>query len=61
MKLVPKKNGKGYTTAYLISFGSKEATDLKLIDKNGNLKEIKSAKNIDVNKIEIEFVESNEN
>ena len=41
MKLVPKKNGKGYFTSFTLSFGSKEAKDLKLLDENGNVKKIK--------------------
>lgn len=55
MKLVPKKNGKGYATSFTISFGSKEAKDLNLLDENGEVKKIKSAKSIDNNTIQIIF------
>lgn len=55
MKLVPKKNGKGYATAYTISFGSKEAKDLNMLDENGNVKKIKSAESIDNDTIIIKF------
>ncbi len=51
MKLVPKKNGKGYETSFILSFGSEEARNLKLLDENGNVKKIKSAKNINENEI----------
>ena len=33
MKLTAKKNGKGYETSYAITFGSKEARELKLLDE----------------------------
>ncbi|MCI8616829.1 MAG: hypothetical protein HFJ60_00960 [Clostridia bacterium] len=55
MKLVPKKNGKGYFTSFTLSFGSKEAKDLKLLDENGNVKKIKLAKSISDNEIQIIF------
>lgn len=51
MKLVPKKNGDGYISSFTLSFGSKEARNLKLLDENGNAKKIKSAKNINDNEI----------
>lgn len=43
MKTNFKKNGGGYISGCTITFGSKEMKELKLVDKNGNLKEIKSA------------------
>lgn len=49
MKINFKKNGGGYISGCTISFGSKEMKDLNLVDKNGNLKEIESAKNKDEN------------
>lgn len=55
MKLTSKKNGKGYETSYIISFGSKEARDLKLIDENNKVKEIDSVENIENNSILIKF------
>jgi len=58
MKLVPKKNGKGYATSYIISFGSKEAKELNLLDKNGNVKKIKSAESINTNVIQIKLEEN---
>ncbi|CDE83597.1 unknown [Clostridium sp. CAG:273] len=47
MKLTAKKNGKGYETSYVITFGSKEARDLRLLDENNKVKEIQSAEIID--------------
>lgn len=47
MKLTAKKNGKGYETSYAITFGSKEARELKLLDENNKVKEILSAEIID--------------
>lgn len=55
MKTNFKKNGKGYISGCTISFGSKEMKDLNLVDKNGNLKEIVSANNIDKNTILIKL------
>lgn len=55
MKLVPKKNGKGYATSFSITFGSKEAKDLNLLDKNGDVKNIKSAESIDNDTIVIKL------
>ncbi len=55
MKTNLKKNGGGYISGCTISFGSKEMKDLKLIDKNGNLKEIESANNKDENTLIINF------
>jgi len=55
MKLVPKKNGKGYITSFIISFGSEEARNLNLLDENGNVKKIKSAESVDNNTIQIIF------
>lgn len=55
MKLVPKKNGKGYETSFILSFGSEEARNLKLLDENGNVKKIKLAKSISDNEIQIIF------
>ena len=55
MKINFKKNGGGYTSGCTISFGSKEMKDLNLVDKNGNLKEIKSAENKDENTLIINF------
>ena len=55
MKINFKKNGKGYTSGCTISFGSKEMRDLNLIDKDGNLKNIVSAQNIDDNTILIKI------
>lgn len=57
MKLSTKKNGKGYDTSVVLSFGSKEARELNLFDENGNLKNVKSAKSIDTNTIKI-FLEN---
>ena len=45
MKLIPKKNGKGYITSYTLSVGSKEAKDLNFVDKNGNSKELEKCLN----------------
>ena len=47
MKLTAKKNGKGYETSYAITFGSKEARELKLLDENNKVKEILSAEIVD--------------
>lgn len=58
MKLTAKKNGKGYETSYIITFGSKEARDLKLLDENNKVKEIKSVEIIDNNAIIIKFKNS---
>lgn len=55
MKLTFKKNGGGYSTSCVISFGSEEARNLKLLDEKGNLKVIKSAINIDDDTIQINF------
>lgn len=55
MKLVPKKNGKGYITSFIINFGSKEAKDLNLLDEHGEVKKIKSAESIDNNTLQIIF------
>lgn len=55
MKMNYKKNGKGYLSGCTISFGSKEMRDLKLINNNGELREIESAKNKDDNTIIINF------
>ncbi len=58
MKLTAKKNGKGYETSYIITFGSKEARDLKLLDENNKVKEITSVEIIDNNAILIKFKNS---
>lgn len=55
MKLTAKKNGKGYETSYTITFGSKEARNLKLLDVNNKVKEIKSAEIVDNDSILIKF------
>lgn len=55
IKLVPKKNGKGYVTTYQMCFGSREAKNLNLLDKDGNVKKIKEAKKVGDNSIEVEF------
>lgn len=55
MKINFKKNGSGYTSGCTIAFGSAEMRDLHLIDKNGNLKQIVSAKNEDENTIIIKL------
>ena len=55
MKINFKKNGGGYISGCTIAFGSKEMKDLNLVDKNGNLKEIKSAENKDENTLIIKF------
>lgn len=55
MKLASKKNGLGYVTAYYISFGCKEARKLKLINEDGNIKEIESAELVDENSLKINF------
>ena len=55
MKTNFKNNGKGYISGCTISFGSKEMKDLNLVDKNGNLKEIKSAENKDEDTLIIKF------
>lgn len=47
MKLTAKKNGKGYTTSYMLSFGSKEARDLNLLDTNNKVREIQSVEVIE--------------
>lgn len=55
MKMNFKKNGGGYVSGCTIAFGSKEMKDLNLVDKNGNLKEIKSAQNKDEDTLIIKF------
>lgn len=55
MKMNFKKNGGGYISGCTIAFGSKEMKDLNLVDKNGNLKEIKSVENKDENTLIINF------
>ena len=55
MKINFKKNGGGYISGCTIAFCSKEMKDLKLIDDNGNLKEIKSAENKGENTLIINF------
>lgn len=55
IKLVPKKNGSGYVTTYQVCFGSKEARNLNLLDKDGNVKKIKKAEKKGENSIELEF------
>lgn len=55
MKLTAKKNGKGYATSYAITFGSKEARDLKLLDENNKVKEIQSAEIVENEGIFIKF------
>lgn len=55
MKMNFKKNGGGYISGCTIAFGSKEMKDLNLVDKNGNLKEIKSAQNKDEDTLIIKF------
>ena len=55
MKMNFKKNGGGYVSGCTIAFGSKEMKDLNLVDKNGNLKEIKSAENKDEDTLIIKF------
>ena len=55
MKMNFKKNGGGYISGCTIAFGSKEMKNLNLIDKNGNLKEIKSVENKDENTLIINF------
>lgn len=55
MKMNFKKNGGGYISGCTISFGSKEMKDLNLVDKDGNLKEIKSAENRDEDTLIIKF------
>lgn len=55
MKMNFKKNGGSYVSGCTIAFGSKEMKDLNLVDKNGNLKEIKSAENKDEDTLIIKF------
>ena len=55
MKMNFKKNGGGYISGCTIAFGSKEMKDLKLIDNDGNLKEIKSVENKGENTLIINF------
>lgn len=55
IKLVPKKNGRGYITTYQICLGSRETRNLNLLDENGNVKKIKDAKKTGENSIELEF------
>ncbi len=55
MKMNFKKNGGGYISGCTIAFGSKEMKDLNLVDKDGNLKEIKDAKNNGENTLIINF------
>jgi len=55
MKLVPKKNGQGYITSFTITFGSKEAKELNLLDEDEQVKKIKSAESIDDNTLQIIF------
>lgn len=55
MKVNFKKNGGGYTSGCTISFGSQEMRDLKIVDSDGNLKEIESAQNEDDNTLTIKF------
>ena len=50
-----KKNGGGYLSGCYISFGAEEMKNLKIIDKNGNLKEIESAENEEGNTLIIHF------
>ena len=45
MKINFKKNGGGYISGCSISFGSQEMRNLHLVDEEGNLKQIVSAKN----------------
>ena len=55
MKINFKKNGGGYISGCTIAFGSKEMKDLKLLDKDGNLKEIENAENKGENTLIINF------
>ena len=55
MKMNFKKNGGGYISVCTIAFGSKEMKDLNLVDKKGNLKEIKNVENKGENTLIINF------
>ena len=55
MKIKFKKNGGRYISGCTISFGSKEMRDLKLINEDGKLKEIISAKSEDNNTLIIKL------
>lgn len=55
MKINFKKNGGGYISGCTIAFGGAEMKDLHLVDKDGNLKQIVSAKNKGENTIIIEL------
>ena len=50
-----KKNGSGYTSGCTIAFGSREMRELKLVDKDGNLRKVESAENVDDNTIIIKI------
>ena len=55
MKINYKKNGGGYISGCTIAFGGREMRDLKIVDKDGNLKEIESAINKGENTLIINF------